>query len=71
MEELIQTVADKTGLTPDQAKSAIEAVVGVIKDKLPMGLGDKIESMLQGGSDTSSESSSLGGELLGGLKNLF
>lgn len=71
MEELIQTVADRTGLTPDQAKSAIETIVGLIKDKLPMGLGDKVEAMLQGGSESSTESSSLGGDLLGGLKNLF
>lgn len=67
MEELIQTVADKTGLTPDQAKSAIETVIDHLKDKLPMGLGDKIESFLQNGS----ESSSVGDELLGGLKSLF
>ena len=67
MEELIQTVADKTGISPDQAKSAIETVIDHLKDKLPMGLGDKIESFLQNGS----ESSSLGDELLGGLKSLF
>jgi len=67
MEELIQTVADKTGISPDQAKSAIEAIIDHLKDKLPMGLGDKIESFLQNGS----ESSSLGDELLGGLKSLF
>lgn len=67
MEELIQTVAERTGLTPDQAKSAIETIIGLIKDKLPMGLGDKVESLLQGGTD----SSSLEGDLLGGLKSLF
>jgi nucleoid DNA-binding protein len=67
MEELIQTVAEKTGISPDQARSAIEAVIDHLKDKLPMGLGDKIESFLQNGS----ESSSLGDELLGGLKSSF
>lgn len=67
MEELIQTVADKTGISPDQAKSAIETIIDHLKDKLPMGLGDKIESFLQNGS----ESSFLGDELLGGLKSLF
>jgi len=67
MEELIQTVADKTGISPDQARSAIETIIDHLKDKLPMGLGDKIESFLQNGS----ESSSLGDELLGGLKSLF
>lgn len=63
MEELIQTVADKTGISPDQAKSAILTIVDHLKDKLPMGLGDKIESFLQGGS------SSLGGDFLGGLED--
>ena len=67
MEELIQTVADKTGISPDQARTAIETIIDHLKDKLPMGLGDKIESFLQNGS----ESSSLGDELLGGLKSLF
>ncbi|HEY9002551.1 MAG TPA: hypothetical protein VIM89_14435 [Mucilaginibacter sp.] len=63
MEELIQTVADRTGISPDQAKSAIETIIDHLKDKLPMGLGDKIESFLQGGS------SSLEGDLLGGLED--
>jgi nucleoid DNA-binding protein len=67
MEELIQTVADKTGISPDQARSAIETIVDHLKDKLPLGLGDKIESFLQNGS----ESASFGDELLGGLKSLF
>ena len=63
MEELIQTVADKAGISPDQAKSAILTIVDHLKDKLPMGLGDKIESFLQGGS------SSLEGDFLGGLED--
>ena len=46
MEELIQTVADKTGISPDQARTAIETIIDHLKDKLPMGLGDKIESFL-------------------------
>ena len=50
MEEIIQTVADKTGLSPDQAKSAIIAVVDHLKDKLPWGLGEKVESFLNNGS---------------------
>ena len=44
MEELIQTVAEKTGISTDQARSAIEAVIAHFKDKLPLGLGDKLES---------------------------
>lgn len=64
MEELIQTVADKTGISTDQARSAIVTVIDHLKDKLPFGLGDKIESFVQGGS-----TSSIGDDILGGLKD--
>ena len=55
MEELIQEVSEKTGISLDQAKSAIETVIDHLKDKLPMGLGDKIESFLQGGSSSTDD----------------
>lgn len=55
MEELIQQVTEKTGITIDQAKGAISTVVDHLKDKLPMGLGDKIESFLQGGSSSTED----------------
>ena len=62
MEELIQAVSDKTGISADQAKDAIETVIAHLKDKLPMGLGDKIESFIQGGSSPVDD-------IFGGLKN--
>lgn len=62
MEELIQEVSEKTGISLDQAKGAIETVIDHLKDKLPMGLGDKIESFLQGGSSSTDD-------LLSGLKD--
>jgi hypothetical protein len=62
MEELIQEVSEKTGISLDQAKGAIETVIDHLKDKLPMGLGDKIESFLQGGSSSTDD-------LVSGLKD--
>ncbi|HEY2582396.1 MAG TPA: hypothetical protein VGI43_11350 [Mucilaginibacter sp.] len=50
MEELIQKISGKTGISLDQAKGAIETVIDHLKEKLPMGLGDKVESFIQGGS---------------------
>jgi nucleoid DNA-binding protein len=35
MDELIHKVAEKTGLSPEQAKSAAEAVIAFLKEKLP------------------------------------
>jgi len=49
MDELIQMVAAKTGLPADQAKSAAEAVIAFLKDKLPAGLGGQLDGLLAGG----------------------
>lgn len=48
MEELIKLVSEKTGITPDQAKSAIETIAGFLKDKLPGGFGEQITNFLEG-----------------------
>jgi hypothetical protein len=82
MEDLIQTVADKTGISPDQARSAITIVVDHLKDKLPWGLGDKIESFINAGSgDAPADGSEpvsgenvfgdLKDKLTGGISGLF
>jgi len=48
MEELIKFVTDKTGLSADQAKSAVEAVSSFLKDKMPGGLGEQVNNFLEG-----------------------
>lgn len=48
MEDVIKLVADKTGISPEQAKSAIETVVGFLKEKLPAGLGEQLEGVMSG-----------------------
>lgn len=48
MEDLIKMVSEKAGITADQAKSAVEAVVGFVKEKMPAGVGDKIAGFLEG-----------------------
>lgn len=48
MEELIKTVSEKAGISAEQAKSAVEAVVGFLKDKMPAGVGDTVKGFLEG-----------------------
>lgn len=48
MDELIKTVSEKAGITAEQAKSAVDAVVGFLKDKMPAGIGDNIKNFLDG-----------------------
>ena len=50
MENLIKTVCEKTGISEEQAKSAVETVMNFIKDKMPAGLGDQVDNFMKGGS---------------------
>ncbi len=50
MEELIKLITEKTGISADQAGTAIKTVSGFLKDKLPGGLGNQVESFLEKGS---------------------
>ncbi len=47
MEQLIKMVADKTGISPDQAKGAVDTVLGFLKDKIP-GIGGQIDGIMGG-----------------------
>ncbi len=49
MEELIKMVTQKVGISETQAKSAIETVVSFLKDKMPGGIGNQVESFVKGG----------------------
>ena len=47
MDELIKLVAKKTGLTQAQARAATEAVVGFLKEKLPVPIAAQIDVVLE------------------------
>jgi hypothetical protein len=48
MDELVKLVAEKTGLSEDTAKVAVETVLGFLKDKLPGPIAGQIDSILGG-----------------------
>lgn len=49
MDELVQMVADKTGIPEAQARTAVETVVGYLKDRLPAPIAGQVDKALQGG----------------------
>jgi hypothetical protein len=49
MDQLVNTVAEKTGLSPEQARSAAEAVIGFLKDKLPEPAASMVGGVVGGG----------------------
>jgi len=68
MEELIKRITEQTGISSDQAKSAINMVSGYLKEKLPAPLASQVENVLNGGgmSDTLGNAASRIGGLFGG-----
>ena|SRR5215203_4225015 len=48
MDELLNSVRDKTGLSMDQARSAVNAVLGYVRGKLPASIARQFDSALTG-----------------------
>jgi hypothetical protein len=48
MDELVKLVSQKTGLSEEMAKTAVEMVVGYLKEKLPGPIAGQIDSVLGG-----------------------
>ena len=49
MEELIKRITEKTGISEDQARSAINTVSGYLKEKLPAPIAGQVDNILSGG----------------------
>lgn len=51
MDDLIKALMGKLDLDETIAKQAVETVLAFLKDKLPAGLGDQLENILDGADD--------------------
>jgi len=49
MDELINMVVQKTGLSPEDARKAVEAVISALKSRLPAPIAAHLDSFLNGG----------------------
>ena len=55
MDELINLVVQKTGLTPEQAAKAVEVIVTALKDRLPGPIASHLDAIISGGGAGSME----------------
>jgi hypothetical protein len=62
MDELVDLVVQKTGISEEMAQKAVETVLDFLKDKLPDPIADRLDDVLEGGST---------GDLLSGLSDLL
>lgn len=48
MDELVKLVSEKTGITEEMAKMAVDTVIGFLKQKLPAPVAGQIDGLLEG-----------------------
>ncbi len=48
MDELINQVAQRTGLAPDKARTAVDTVLGFLKTRLPGPIASQLDGALSG-----------------------
>ena len=48
MDELIKQVAAKAGISEDQAQSAVNTVLGFVKERLPAPIAGQIDNVMTG-----------------------
>lgn len=60
MDEIISMVVQKAGISQDQARTAVETVMGVLKSRLPASVSSHLDSAVSGQG---------GGGTMGGLSD--
>ena len=72
MDELIRQVAERTGIGEDKARTAVETVVGFLKERLPAPIAGHLDGVLGGGAAGGGGSlADQAGDVLGGLGGMF
>lgn len=68
MDELVNTVAQRANISPDQARTAVQTVVGYLKDKLPGPVASQLDSAVGG---QGSNIGQMGQQAMGGLGDML
>ena len=60
MDELISKITERTGLQPEQAQGAAEAVLDFLKARLPASIASNLDSIVSGGATSEPGAGMLG-----------
>jgi len=66
MDELVKRITEKTGISEDQARSAVNTVAAFLKEKLPAPLAGQIDNVLSGAGGMTDKLGDVAGKV-GGL----
>ncbi len=65
MDELVKLVSERTGLPPETAATAVQTVLGVLKERLPAPIASQIDAVIASGGKGGTD------DPLGGLGKMF
>jgi uncharacterized protein (DUF2267 family) len=71
MDELVKQVVEKTGISESQARSAVETVVGFLKNRLPAPIAGQVDGALGAAGGAVGTIADKAGDVLGGLGGMF
>jgi len=71
MDQLIKQVVERTGISEEQARTAVQTVLGFVKDRLPAPIASQVESVIGGGGGAGGGLADKAGDVLGGLGGMF
>lgn len=71
MDELIKQVTEKTGISESQARTAVETVVGFLKNRLPAPIAGQVDALVGGASGAVGGLADTAGDVLGGLGGML
>lgn len=71
MDELIKQVVERTGISEQQARGAVETVLGFLKTRLPEPIAGHLDSVVGGAGGAIGGIADKAGDVLGGLGGMF
>ena len=71
MDELVRQVVERTGISEPQARTAVETVVGFLKERLPAPIAGQVDNAVAGSAGVVGGIADKAGDVLGGLGGMF
>lgn len=71
MDELVRQVTQRTGISEEQARTAVETVVSFLKERLPAPIAGQVDSVIGGGAGAAGGLADKAGDMLGGLGGML
>ena len=71
MDEIIRQVTERAGISEAQARTAVETVVGFLKNRLPEPLAGQLDGLVGGAAGAAGGLADTAGNVLGGLGGML